>query len=97
MNDFYEEVYRLVEQIPYGKVMSYGQIAWKLGRPRGARMVGRAAKIGPPNLPWHRVVMSDGSISGGAHPDIRKNMLKKERVSFLSDYRADMKKCEWLG
>lgn len=97
MNEFYNQVYDLVEKIPSGKVMSYGQIAWKLGRPRGARLVGRAARIGPMNLPWHRVVRSDGTIAGGSHPDIRKNMLKKEGITFLSDYRVDMKACEWKG
>ncbi|HIW20651.1 MAG TPA: MGMT family protein [Candidatus Dorea intestinavium] len=97
MNEFYQQVYDLVETIPSGKVMSYGQIAWKLGRLHGARMVGRAARIGPPNLPWHRVVMSDGTIAGGNHPDIRKKMLKKEGIKFLSDYRVDMNSCEWKG
>ena len=44
MTPFNEQVYSIVEKIPCGKVVSYGQIAWILGRPRGARLVGRAMR-----------------------------------------------------
>ena len=47
MNPFYEEVYALARQIPFGKVVSYSQIAWKLGQINGARAVGRAMRLSP--------------------------------------------------
>ena len=93
MNPFYEKVYAVVEQIPYGKVMSYGQIARMLGRPRSAREVGRAMRHCPDNLPWQRVVMRDGAITGGMFADIRKAMLESEGVTFLADGRVDMESC----
>jgi methylated-DNA-protein-cysteine methyltransferase-like protein len=60
MNPFYEDVYRIVQQIPTGKVASYSQIAWALGKMNGARAVGRAMKSCPAALPAHRVVRADG-------------------------------------
>jgi len=94
MNPFYEQVYDIVRQIPYGKVMSYGQIAKMLGRPRSAREVGRAMRCCPAeNLPWQRVVMADGTIAGGEHANLRKELLESEGVMFLPDGRVDMKLC----
>lgn len=95
-NPFFKQVYEIVEQIPYGKVISYGQIAWLAGHPRGARTVGWAMRCCPEHLPWHRVVMADGSITGGTFADIRKSALEAEGVIFLSDGRVDMEVCRWL-
>jgi len=92
MNPFYEQVYAVVEQIPYGKVLSYGQIAWMLGRPRSAREVGRAMRSCPEHLPWQRVVMSDGTVAGSSS-ELRKGLLKAEGVAFLPGGRVNMKLC----
>ena len=93
MNQFYKQVYDIVERIPYGKVMSYGQIAFLAGKPRGAREVGRAMYRCPDHLPWQRVVMADGTIAGGEHAEIRKGLLETEGVAFLPDGRVDMESC----
>lgn len=95
MNPFFEQVYAVVAEIPRGKVASYGQIARVLGRPRGAREVGRAMRCCPAHLPWQRVVMADGSVSGGLHADMRKAILADEGVAFLADGRVDMASCRW--
>ena len=95
MNPFYKQIYDIVAQIPPGKVVSYGQIARMLGRPRAAREVGRAMRICPEGLPWQRVVMQDGSISGGHYAEIRKAILEAEGVSFLADGRVDMDMSRW--
>ena len=92
MNPFYKQIYETVKKIPQGRVMSYGQIARMLGRPRNAREVGRAMRICPDDIPWQRVVMADGTITGGQFADIRKGMLEAEGIAFLSDGRVDMKK-----
>lgn len=97
MNQFFTQVYDVVERIPRGKVISYGQIAYMLGRPRAAREVGRAMRFCPEYLPWQRVVMADGSIAGGGFPEIRKDMLENEGVPFLPDGRVDMAACLWKG
>ena len=96
MNPFFKQVYEVVGQIPYGKVISYGEIAKLLGRPRAAREVGRAMRNCPDGLPWQRVVMADGSITGGVFADIRRAMLESENIPFLPDGRVDMKACRWL-
>lgn len=48
---FFDRVYEIVGQIPYGKVVSYGQIAWMVGAPRAARQVGWAMRHCPDGLP----------------------------------------------
>jgi methylated-DNA-protein-cysteine methyltransferase-like protein len=95
MNPFFKQVYEIVEKIPCGKVISYGQIAWMLGSPRSARQVDWAMRQCPDNLPWHRVVMADGCIAGGGFADMRKGLLEAEGVAFLPDGRVDMALCRW--
>lgn len=56
-------MWRLVRRVPRGRVVTYGQIAALLGRPRAARRVGWALRICPADLPWHRVVNAQGGIS----------------------------------
>jgi len=60
---FEAAVYRLVRRIPPARVLSYGQVAVRLGRPRSARAVGRAMRDCPEGVPWHRVVNAQGGIS----------------------------------
>ena len=96
MDPFFEQVYALLEQIPYGQVVSYGQIARLLGYPRAARQVGRAMRCCPEHLPWQRVVMMDGTISGGVFAEMRRAILESEGVTFLPDGRVDMERHGWL-
>lgn len=97
MSSFYKQVYGIVEQIPYGMVTSYGRIAFLLGRTRNAREVGRAMRHCPDFLPWQRVVMKDGTVTGGSFSDMRKAMLEAEGVPFLPDGRVNMELCFWNG
>ena len=96
MDSFYQKVYAIVAKIPCGQVASYGQIAWMLGNPRGARQVGWAMRCCPDDIPWQRVVKDSGEIAGGGHADFRRILLEEERVSFLPDGRADMEKCRYV-
>ena len=93
---FFQQVYEVVAQIPYGRVISYGQIARLLGAPRAARQVGWAMHSCPDGLPWQRVVMADGSIAGGGWSALRRVLLEQEGVPFLPDGRVDMARCRWL-
>jgi len=60
------EVWDLLNRIPCGKTRSYGEIAQALGRPNAARAVGRAVGNNPVAIivPCHRVIGSDGSLTG---------------------------------
>lgn len=95
MDSFFEEVYSIVARIPCGRVMSYGQIAKVLDRPRSARMVGWAMRRCPEGLPWHRVIKGDGSIASGILPDLGRQLLMEEGVTFLDDGRVDMEQSRW--
>ena len=94
MNPFYEEVYALARQIPFGKVVSYSQIAWNLGQINGARAVGRAMRLSPQDVPAHRVVRADGVLVGPS-ANVRKAALVDEGVVFKASGRIDMKACSW--
>ncbi len=52
--DFFERVWELVAEIPYGRVATYGQLADMLGYPRHARLAGAAMHHAPQGLPCHR-------------------------------------------
>ena len=97
MDSFFENVYRIVAAVPEGRVVSYGQIALMLGKPRGARQVGWAMRNCPSPLPWQRVVMKDGTVTGGEFAEVRRAMLTEEGVPFLPDGRVDMDACAWYG
>ena len=92
---FYARVYALVGQIPPGRVVSYGQIAWALGAPRMARQVGWAMRCCPDELPWQRVIREDGTIAGGEYAPLRRAMLEAEGVPFTQDGRVAIDRCRW--
>jgi methylated-DNA-protein-cysteine methyltransferase-like protein len=81
---FARAVWRLVRQIPRGRVATYGQIAALLDRPRAARAVGRAMRDCPDGVPWHRVVNASGGISPRARMEgmvTQRLLLIREGVS----------------
>ena len=79
---FQQEVYKIVETIPRGKVMTYQEVALAIGSPGSCRAVGNALnKNRDPAVPCHRVIRSDGKAGGyrdGANKKIQ--LLKKEGV-----------------
>ena len=94
---FFERVYAVVRRVPKGRVISYGEIAKILGCPRAARQVGWAMRQSPDDIPWQRVIKSDGSIAGGGFSELRRALLREEGVPFLPDGRVDMAACQWGG
>lgn len=80
---FFQQVYRVVKQIPKGKVMTYGQIAKILDTP-DARRVGHALHANSdPKVPCHRVVNKSGGLAPGyafGGQDEQKKRLEKEGV-----------------
>ncbi|MFW6176449.1 MAG: endonuclease V [Thermoplasmatota archaeon] len=88
VKDFRENFYDLVEQIPEGKVTTYGDLAEALGDKRAARAVGRMLNKNPRpiEVPCHRVVRSDGSIGGYANGvDKKIELLGKEGLEVDND------------
>ncbi|HYG04446.1 MAG TPA: MGMT family protein [Chryseosolibacter sp.] len=86
--NFFADVYEVVKLIPKGRVTSYGAIAHYLGAKSGARMVGWAMHGCPKNVPAHRVVNSQGLLTGKVHfnpPSAMGAKLKKEGVRVAKD------------
>src|SRR5690625_2283999 len=82
MEEFTKKVINIIKTIPEGKVMTYGQIAKKAGKSRGARQVSwilhsMSKKY---HLPWHRVVNAQGKISHTGSE--QKELLLMEDVEF---------------
>lgn len=91
------EILSVVEEIPSGKVASYGQIAKLIGREKNARLVGRvlsqAEHYG--DFPCHRVVNHAGRLAPG-WPE-QRFLLEAESVEFKPDGHVDMKRFQWSG
>jgi methylated-DNA-[protein]-cysteine S-methyltransferase len=79
--NFTEKVQALVKKIPKGKVMTYQEVAKKIGHPKSARAVGSVLRKNyDPKIPCHRVIRSDGKIGNynrGGMPS-KLSLLKKE-------------------
>lgn len=98
MSDYYDRVYDIVEQIPEGKVTTYGAIARVLGITSGARMVGYALNNAvETKIPAHRVVNRNGELTGRAHfpDDTMRERLKQEGVKFVDEYQIDIDTHFW--
>lgn len=92
---FRREVYEVVSQIPFGKVTTYGTIAYLLGMPQCSRMVGRALKEVPhgTTIPCHRVVNSVGRLVPGWAE--QKQRLAAEGVSLKANGCINLKEYMW--
>ena len=89
------EILSVVEEIPEGKVASYGQIAKLIGRDRNARLVGKVLSMAERygNYPCHRVVNHEGRLA--PHFPEQKFLLLEEGVGFRDEDHVDMKKYRW--
>ena len=79
---FQRKVWRTLQTIPYGKTLSYGEIARKIGKPQAARAVGAANGQNPLSIivPCHRVIGQDGDLVGyGGGLPIKKTLLALEQ------------------
>ena len=76
-NEFQRRVWELIDRIPYGQTTTYGEMARELGDPTLARKVGGAVGRNPLSVivPCHRVVGSDGKLTGYAGGLERKRFL----------------------
>jgi methylated-DNA-protein-cysteine methyltransferase-like protein len=99
-DNFFERVYVIARQIPYGKVTSYGAIAKVLGAARSARMVGWAmnASHNLEDVPAHRVVNRNGLLTGKHHFDgtnLMQQLLESEGIVVKENQIIDFEKHFW--
>lgn len=87
--NFFDKVYEVAKQIPFGKVTSYGAIAKYLGASRSARMVGYAmnGSVGK-DVPAHRVVNRNGILTGKHHfegTNLMQQLLESEGIEVVDN------------
>ena len=99
MENTFEKKYRVVKQIPYGRVATYGQVAALAGNRRWSRVVGYAlhSNPDPDTIPCYRVVNRHGEVSeafafGGGNRQI--DLLKAEGVECING-RVDLETYQW--
>jgi len=89
------EILSAVEEVPAGKVASYGQIARLIGRDKNARLVGKVLSMSEyyGSYPCHRIVNHAGRLA--PHFYAQRDLLLQEHVEFKDSTHVDMKKCQW--
>lgn len=90
---FQERVLKVTRRIPYGKTLTYGELADRAGAPRAARAVGSvmASNRFPIVIPCHRVVAAGGKLGGFSAPqgtDLKSRMLAMEAEAAREARRA---------
>jgi methylated-DNA-protein-cysteine methyltransferase-like protein len=107
--EFNHKIWALVRQIPPGKVSTYGRIAAFLAPPPGmdpksylafgARWVGGAMANCPQDVPWQRVINSQGKVSlrPGGGGNQQRQLLEEEGIIFDEHNRVDLKIYAWQG
>ncbi len=98
--NFFERVYKVARQIPYGRVTSYGAIAKYLGAARSARMVGWAmnGSGAQEDVPAHRVVNRKGLLTGKHHFDgtnLMQQLLENEGIKVVDNQIMDFENLFW--
>lgn len=88
-----------VRLIPPGQVLGYAQVGILVGSPRAGRQVGYAMAALPPDtdVPWWRVLRSDGTIALQGDPErgpMQARLLQAEGVQ-VQDFRVDMDRYRW--
>jgi methylated-DNA-protein-cysteine methyltransferase-like protein len=98
ISPLYQRIYTLIQQIPPGYVCSYGRIGQQLGCT--ARTVGFALAALPVrnNVPWQRVINSQGKVSpraNGYGDVLQRDLLESEGVGFDEKQRIDLSVYGW--
>ena len=104
---WYQAIWEVARQIPAGKVATYGQVAALVPQPPGvspqdyaafrARWCGNAMRACPPDVPWQRVINSEGKISPRPGAEQQRHLLEQEGVVFDAKGKVDLKKYAWAG
>jgi alkylated DNA nucleotide flippase Atl1 len=92
---FAESVLDLVEQIPAGRAMAYGDVAAVLGS-GGARAVGTVMARFGSGVPWHRVIRADGSPPAGHEAEALRRHRREGTPLTASGTRIDLARARWI-
>ncbi len=98
---FFQRVYEVVKQIPYGRVTTYGAVAAYLGSRKSARMVGWAMNVSHTSgedIPAHRVVNRNGQLTGKHYfggNTIMQQLLESEGVMIENDTVLHFSRLFW--
>ncbi|BBO76932.1 methylated-DNA--protein-cysteine methyltransferase [Desulfosarcina widdelii] len=90
---FQMQVWAALKEIPYGSVVSYRWIADRIGKPKAMRAVGAANGRNPISIiiPCHRVIGSDGSLTGyGGGMDVKRRLLRLENPKLLTPTQTSL-------
>ncbi len=95
-SEFTQKVITVIQSVPQGKVVSYGQVAAYIGVPRAARQVGWTLRNleTDVSLPWWRVINNAGriTIKGNFHntPDIQRKLLQADGIVVTEDFTINI-------
>lgn len=102
--NYFNEVWTFVRQVPFGRVVTYGQIAQSLPKPQDfdlneptsslARLVGSAMAVCPADVPWHRVINAQGRVSNRAGASEQLQLLEAEGLRIVNG-RIDLNQHQW--
>jgi len=87
---FRAKIEDLIDQVPIGKVTTYGDLAALAGHANAARVVGGVAHFGRDDLPWHRLVNRFGGLASGFHGgrQLQSQLLAQEGIT-CTNYIVD--------
>ncbi|WP_139253695.1 MGMT family protein [Hydrococcus rivularis] len=98
----YDKIYAIVQQISYGRVATYGQVAELAGLYGQARLVGYALyqiNTSASEIPWHRVINAKGEISYSSlrrgDDYLQRSLLEDEGIEFSQDGKIDLRRYQW--
>jgi methylated-DNA-protein-cysteine methyltransferase-like protein len=96
-NIFQQRVLEIVQAIPRGHVLTYGQLAALVDTPRAARQVGRILYFYGQRVPWQRVINHYGGISTYkvGSGELQRVLLEEENVVFTQDGTIDLNRYQW--
>lgn len=99
-DSFFERVYAVARQVPFGRVTSYGAIARYLGSAGSARMVGWAMNAchNRDDVPAHRVVNRKGLLTGKHHfpgTNLMQELLENEGIVVIDNQIQEFDKRHW--
>jgi methylated-DNA-protein-cysteine methyltransferase-like protein len=95
--NFREKVEACMAEVPYGHVVTYGDLAGLAGQANASRVVGGIAHFGNPDLPWHRLVNRFGGLAAGFHGgrEAQAQLLLQEGITCTNHIVDNFETLRW--